>query len=64
MRGYTAKNKQTKVIITAIVCRAPVIDLNFAERRCTTQRWQSVGPNVGPAPAGQVVGKKLYVRLC
>jgi len=36
--------------------------LNFPERRWTTQRWQGVGRNVGPAPVDRV-GKKncMYV---
>ena len=39
--------------------------LNFLERRCKTQRLQSVGWKVGPTLSGQVEKKNtLYVSLC
>lgn len=42
-----------EVIVTAIVCLAPVVVVNLPETQRKTQRWPSVGRSVEPAFIGQ-----------
>lgn len=54
----------TMFLIKAIFCLAPVIKpFNLPDLRCKCQRWQSIGPRVGPAHIGQAENKKYPIYI-